>query len=310
MMLSVLGRAAAAYASRFGLHVFPLLPGRKEPDGRLCPQGYLNATSDAVRGRRWWQRAPRANIGIAANASGVVILDVDPRHDGDATLRRLERELGALPSTWVCLTGGGGLHLYFRDAVGASFSSGAALLRACGAYVGALGDGLEVKYRGYGILPPSIHPSGTAYRWDVAQHPTETPIAELPVAWLARMTERRRGHALPSSGVDARESWLGAAFEVLGWLGDAMPDGRRMVRCPWVHEHTDERGAGQDTSAVIFPRAEGRTLGGFRCAHAHCAARTWRDVVAVLPSSARWHADRIARRARIGRVTGEARDAR
>jgi hypothetical protein len=287
MTLSLLGRAAAAYASRFGLHVFPLVPGRKEPDGRLCPQGYLNATDDVMRGRRWWECAPRANIGIAANASGVVIIDVDPRNDGDATLRRLERELGALPSTWVCLTGGGGLHIYFRDAVGA--------------YVGSLGDGIEVKHRGYGILPPSIHPSGAAYRWDVAQHPTETPIAELPVTWLARMTERRRGHALPSSGVDARESWLGAAFEALGWLGDAKPDGRRMVRCPWVHEHTDERGAGRDTSAVIFPRAEGHTLGGFRCAHAHCAARTWRDVIGVLPSSARWHADRIARKARIAR---------
>jgi hypothetical protein len=224
----------------------------------------------------WWMAEPEAPIGIAAAMSGLVVLDIDRRNGGDETFGRLQRELGKLPNTPTSLTPGGGFHIFFRDEIGE--------------YRGAAGEGVDVKSAGYVLAPPSRHPNGAPYRWDVAAHPSDTPLASLPDRWLAHITSRPKT-VLPSSGIDAIDSWLGRAFEAAGWLGDVHPDGRRNVRCPWAHEHSDGRGDGSDSSTILFARAADRTLGGFRCSHAHCSTRTWRDVVDVLPSAAKWKAD-------------------
>ena len=53
-------------------------------------------------------RRPDANVAIVSGAlSGLVVLDVDPRHGGIASLARWEREHGALPLTVEAQTGGG-----------------------------------------------------------------------------------------------------------------------------------------------------------------------------------------------------------
>lgn len=273
--MTSLGDAALAYARKFSIHVFPLGPRAKVPLGPLAPNGFLSATVDGGIIRNWWIRAPQANIGVACAPSGFVVIDVDPRNGGDETIGKLIAELGALPPTWTCLTPGGGQHYYYRDQVGE--------------YAGSLGDGVDVKFNGYVIAPPSFVVTKDyqgEYRWDVGCHPSESQVAELPAAWLDRMTSRRVAPALPSTGEDARVSYLGAAFESLGWLGNLIADGKRMARCPWIQEHSDGRGDGSDSSTVIFPRALGRTLGGFRCAHGHCAQRTWKDVMRELPPAA------------------------
>ncbi len=57
--------------------------------------GLKDATTDKESIRSWWDEWPDANVGIVAGAeSGLVVLDVDPRHGGDESLRRLERVLG------------------------------------------------------------------------------------------------------------------------------------------------------------------------------------------------------------------------
>jgi hypothetical protein len=230
--------------------------------------------------------------------SGLVVLDIDPRNAGDETLGRLERELGPLPSTPRVLTPSGGQHFYFRDDVGS--------------YVATAGEGVDVKSAGYVLTPPSIHPNGKPYRWDAGAHVEDTPIASLPDPWLALLTKRQKAAApsresaspLPSSGIDAANSWLGTAFDHLGWLGGAHPDGRRNVCCPWAHEHTDGRGLGQDSSSVLFAPAAGRTLGGFLCSHGHCSGRGWREVFLALPRDAREAADRAFPRQYLGRSGG------
>ena len=54
---------------------------------------------------------PTLNLGIALNERHVAV-DVDPRHGGYKTLRRLEKERGSLDRSLVSSTGGGGLHIF------------------------------------------------------------------------------------------------------------------------------------------------------------------------------------------------------
>ena len=103
----------------------------------------------------WWHRWPDANVGIRTGAeSSLVVLDVDPRHGGDATLDHLVSEHGPLPAGRTVATGGGGMHLYFRHP-GHKVSNDAGR---------RLGDGLDIRGDGgYVLAPPSRHVSGGRY---------------------------------------------------------------------------------------------------------------------------------------------------
>ena len=72
---------------------------------RLLPPG-VNETGNRHQQRRadadeisdWFRRWPDANIGIVTGAvSGLVVLDIDPRHGGEESLGRWEAEHGPLP---------------------------------------------------------------------------------------------------------------------------------------------------------------------------------------------------------------------
>lgn len=164
-----LARAAAGYALR-GWAVSPLRPQSKEP---LTAHGYKDATVDPQTIARWWQACPDANVGIATGGvSGVVVLDVDPRAGGDESLRDLEARFGPLPDTVTALTGGGGQHYYFALPQGAAVRSR------------RVAPGLDLKGEGgYVVAPPSVHPSGGAYQWEIGHSPDDLPLAPLPT-WL------------------------------------------------------------------------------------------------------------------------------
>jgi hypothetical protein len=164
--------AALDYADR-GWKVIPLRPRRKEPLGSLVPNGLSQATGDLATVFRWWKRAPQANVGLVANPSGLLILDVDPRHGGDDELHELERRLGALPETLRAETGGGGEH-YLFTAPGIPVK-------------GTAGEGVDVRDHAYIVAPPSVHPSGGVYAWDLA--PDDVPIAPLPERWLDHLAQ-------------------------------------------------------------------------------------------------------------------------
>lgn len=128
-------------------------------------------TEDEVR--RWWRRWPDANVAVVTGAvSGIVVLDVDPRHGGDESLR----DLGTLPDTTAAITGGGGLHLVFAH-------PRREIPNRAGIWPGIdlRGDG------GYIIAPPSLHESGRRYEWETGYAPWETPPAPLPQHLLERI---------------------------------------------------------------------------------------------------------------------------
>jgi putative DNA primase/helicase len=115
-------------------------------------------------------------------ASGLVVVDVDPRHSGDETLAQLEAEHGPIPPTWRFLTGGGGEHILFQHPGGHVKSS-----------ANALGPGIDVRADGgYIIAPPSTHISGRRYEISVDHHPEDVALASLP-DWLLRKLGAGRG---------------------------------------------------------------------------------------------------------------------
>ena len=106
----------------------------KHPFGQLVPKGFKDATKDRETIECWFKDTPY-NVGIATGAaSGVFVLDIDPRHDGDETLAQLERKHGELPPTWRFLTGGGGEHILFRHPGGIVPNS-----------AGKIGKGIDVR---------------------------------------------------------------------------------------------------------------------------------------------------------------------
>jgi hypothetical protein len=152
----------------------------KHPYARHAPKGLLNASKDQAIIERWWGSGVPYNIGArTGEESGIVVIDVDPRHGGDARLAELEGRFGELPKTWRFLTGGGGEHILFRH-------PGFRIKSTVGEN-GPLGNGLDVRADGgYIVAPPSQHISGRHYAVDVDHHPDEVELAELPV-WLTSM---------------------------------------------------------------------------------------------------------------------------
>lgn len=178
--------AAALAYRRLGWSVIPLQPGEKVP--KLVWQAFQDRRAEDDEIRAWFRRWPGINLGIVTGpVSGLVVLDVDPRHGGDESLARWQARHGPLPETVEALTGGGGRHLYFvsRDPD----------LRNRVAVV----PGVDLRARGGMIVaPPSLHPSGRRYAWREGHAPAERPLAPLP-AWLhERLGEEsaRRGHPL------------------------------------------------------------------------------------------------------------------
>ncbi len=165
--------AALAYA-RMGLPVFPCAPGRKAP---LTDNGFRDATTDEATVRKWWRDNPRANIGMpTGTASGLIVLDIDPRHGGDTGLDALQSRHEKLPDTAESITGDGGRHIFIRHPGGCVPCS-----------QGELTPGVDVKGDGgYVVLPPSIHPNGNEYTWAEPLAIPDVPPAACP-SWLVEL---------------------------------------------------------------------------------------------------------------------------
>ena len=173
--MSSLARSAAWYARR-GWRVFPCVPGRKEP---AIKAWHKLATTNLHQIETWWRVRPDSNIGVACGPeSGLFVIDVDQHgggHDGEATLAASCRKLGDLPVTVEQRTGSGGRHLFFAYPEDHDMRNKA----------GPTGIGLGVDTRGNGgavVVPPSLHPCGDIYRWNIGPHQAE--LAALPTAWV------------------------------------------------------------------------------------------------------------------------------
>lgn len=235
--------AALACAGR-GWRVFPCAPQAKRP---LTRHGFGDATTAEEQITAWWAKWPTANVAIATGQrSGLVVVDMDPRHDGMHSIEVLEDTLGELlPETPVVITGGGGTHTYLAhpddDAPVPSSNS--------------ILPGIDVKADGgYVVAPPSIHPDGGVYAWN-RWLPAEMEPAPVPPAlllWIRKLKEEpatqarqptRRRHASALSVWEAVQRFpkVGARFgRDPSGLDDTSPSGiDYSLACMMAHRGFD-----------------------------------------------------------------------
>lgn len=158
----------ALHYAEMGLAVFPLVCRDKVP---AVVGGCKVATTERTKIERWWDKNPQYNIGIATGnkSSGLVVIDLDVDKnkgiDGYDVLRDWQNKHGKLPETWQSITGRGGYHYFYKDAIVHSNRVG-------------LYEGVDIRGEGgYIVAPPSVHPNGNIYEWE--QGPEEYEIAQV-----------------------------------------------------------------------------------------------------------------------------------
>lgn len=258
--------AALAYAAA-GLPVLPL----HSADAGACScgradcgspgkhprthNGVTGASTDVAVVAEWWRRWPTANVGIATGAAaGVVVLDVDPRHNGTESLRRLH-DRHRWPKGPQVLTGGGGQHVYFSYPAGGVRNS-----------AGALGDGLDVRGDGgFVVAPPSVHVSGNAYAW---RREFDRATLPDPGALFADVAKRGNGAAAKVADVipegKRRATMLSVAGKLkrAGLTGDEiLPTLRELnLRCAPPLDESELESVAFESTIAADPETAVRTV--------------------------------------------------
>lgn len=111
--------------------------------------------------------------------------------------------------------------------------------------------------------------------------PIDPPISTV---LLGRRRRTRASIELSRPG-DVADAPLAQAFDLAGWLGPMLGQGKRAVLCPFREHHTIGRDF--DSSTVIFGATPAAPIGWWLCSHGHCSHRTQREAIAMLPAGAR-----------------------
>jgi hypothetical protein len=156
---------------------WPLFPIEAKGKRPLIVDWPNQATCEPEQIRGWGRRWPECNWAVATGCrSGFFVLDADGE-PGMATIQELSRHHGFDWMNTLGVKTARGIHLYFLWP-GSPIRNSTA----------RLGPGLDVRGDGgYAIIPPSIHPSGTQYRW--SGEDGDVPIATAPDWLLSRLRE-------------------------------------------------------------------------------------------------------------------------
>lgn len=162
-------------------------------------------------------------------------------------------------------------------------------------------------FRAYGTLNAKGEPTADRPH-RVAEVRTPAVLQIVPmrkVAALAdefsRRTAKPTRRFIPAVGGSVTGSGDYRTLDVAAWFqsaalyrGRSTERGKHYVTCPWRGEHTTPSPAtGSDT--VVWDADGGWPT--FHCSHSHCAGRTMRDVLAVLPNADAYCSTRFAKRA-------------
>ena len=246
-----LGKYAAYYAATPGMQ-WKLLPVHGiAADGRCtCGKPHTDpkdigkhpalnnwqndASSDPTMVEGWWSTDPRYNIAVMAQASGFLVVDIDPRSGGFESLDIFEtRYPNALTPTVEAMTGAykhngktvRGRHMYYRVDEAENLVGN---LKAMGL------PGIDIKHRGYTLIAPSNHLSGVAYEWVDGKAPWQIQMADANDELLGALRKgRRRGSSVSTGGTDWDYvndlEWGGNKLDIDRFLNEGIDEGSRAV---------------------------------------------------------------------------------
>lgn len=175
--------SARWYIENLGWSIVPVEKQGKTPLVKWATYQLRRATMPELA--EWEAQWPDANLGVVTGAiSNLIAVDIDPRHGGDVGFDSLISDDRRLPHTVESQTGGGGRHILFQH-------PGVPIHNKAGDK--SIAPGVDIRGDGgYIVIPPSIHPSGKAYDWELSSRPNKVRIAPLPDWLLRKLTESTR----------------------------------------------------------------------------------------------------------------------
>jgi len=217
--------AAALYYRACGFSPLPINQANKKPPKDFL-WGHLQKTpADEATIREWYARWPMAGVGIVTGAvSNLWVVDIDSA-DGYAQLAPL-----GLPSTPTVKTCKGEHRYYTRPHE----------LRNTAKAVPGLdtrGDG------GYVVAPPTIHPDGVPYTWEVGPWEVDAPLP--PPALVALFTEPQRAAGTVPPAGDTDDVYA-------SMLETGSPKGQRNQDMVKLVGHYIARGLGKREIAILL----------------------------------------------------------
>ncbi len=156
-----------------GISVIPLKPRDKTP---LLPwQEFQSRIATEAEIRQWFATNPSANVGIVTGrVSNLAIVDLDGPEG-------IAYGLSLGLASPVTVRTGNGKQLYYRH-------PGANVCNAVKKYPGVdvRGDG------GYVVAPPSVHPNGKTYVWELGSLGHTTLLSLFPVSLFTEVSSERK----------------------------------------------------------------------------------------------------------------------
>ncbi len=158
--------ASAISYRRGGFSVIPIKPRDKRP--LIAWEQYQIEAPSEQQIEKWFTERPDANLALVTGAvSDCVVIDIDSQEAKDKLKIFVgDFDLASVPRSKT----GKGWQLFFKHP-GAPISNRAGIIPG----LDTRGDG------GYVVAPPSIHPNGKTYKWEV---PLNGQLPELPGALL------------------------------------------------------------------------------------------------------------------------------
>ncbi len=172
----------ALHLASLGYRIVPIKPGEKYPALKAWQD---HASTDPEIITNWLTGLYQDHgIGIAPgpfDGRHLFVIDIDEHGvSGTDTLNELEDTYGDLPATVTTLTGSGGKHLYYLSPTEVRNDQ-----------AGKIGPGIDIRGTGGQVLaPPTIHPNGQPYVWEIGFSPDDITPAQAPKWLLALITPK------------------------------------------------------------------------------------------------------------------------
>jgi putative DNA primase/helicase len=154
-----------------GFSIHPLRSGTKVP---ILKNWVKMSSSDLSIVHNWINTIPDANFGVLAGpASGITVIDIDPRNGGQESWDLLVAKYGEVQAPMV-RTPSGGFHIYFKYTAGEE----------------KLGKGIDTLNNNNNVVLPGSKINGIEYSW-LQGIPSKLPT--MP-SWMKNLIKAKQGN--------------------------------------------------------------------------------------------------------------------